>query len=58
MGKDDCDSAVTFTSFSRALLVSKNKIIKYENVGLRGIILGDMNIILLRSVFVIVVWKC
>jgi len=57
MGKDDCDSAVTFTSFSRAL-VSKNKIIKYENVGLRGIILGDMNIILLRSVFVIVVWKC
>jgi len=57
MGKDDCDSAVTFTSFSRAL-VNKNKIIKYENVGLRGIILGDMNIILLRSVFVIVVWKC
>jgi len=57
MGKDDCDSAVTFTSFSRTL-VSKNKIIKYENVGLRGIILGDMNIILLRSVFVIVVWKC
>jgi len=57
MGKDDCDSAVTFTSFSRAL-VNKNKIMKYENVGLRGIILGDMNIILLRSVFVIVVWKC